>query len=127
MDWLFQYSDPSLDWGYAMTTLLIRFIGVFVVMFVMQVFLQASARAVAWIEGRGAARPPDAPPAAQPAAEEPRTGDLDATSIDPRVVAAIGLALQLESRQSRRRPPATAPPSPWAMAGRMAQLRGWPR
>ena len=55
MDWLLQYADPSIDWGYASVTLIVRFIGVVVVMFVMQVALQVSSRIIGVIDARARA------------------------------------------------------------------------
>jgi len=123
MDWLLQYSDPSIDWSYAMITLVVRFVGVFVVMLVMQVALQASAQAVRWIESRPRPGSNDAPP------EPVRSLEISAAAkrqveLDASVVAAIGLALELESRARSRPKAAGDGPSSWAMAGRMRQLSG---
>jgi hypothetical protein len=119
--WLFQYADPDLDWGYALITLLVRFIGVFVVMLSMQVALQVAARAVKVIERRreAAAAGPPAPLAVM------KSGDLPEPALDEATVAAIGIALALESG----RPPLTArrPTSPWALAGRVQQMGRLPR
>lgn len=126
MDWLFQYSDPTIDWPYAMVTLIVRFIGVFLVMAVMQVALQIAARAVGFIESRPARG------AAKPHHEAVASLDLSAMAaaeVDQSgaVAAAIGLALALEEEAalSRAAPASRAPtgPSPWAMTGRMQQLR----
>lgn len=125
MDWLLRYVDPSVEWDYALVTLMVRFIGVFVVMFVMQIALQLSSRLVMMYERRGesaaAPPPPAATAAAAPSVAVP--GVLDDTEL-----AAIGLALALEAR------PPTAPfadvgsgSSPWAVAGRMQQLHRAPR
>ena len=117
MDWLFQYADPSVDWNYAMITLVIRFIGVFLVMIVMQVALQASARAVGYIDGRGRrAEPPGSSPPANAGPGSPESGLNDAS------VAAIGLALALEARPHRSPQPAARGPSAWALAGRIQRL-----
>ena len=55
-DWLFSGVLPEVSeqWNYAMITLVVRFIGVFVVMFIMQLALQASAGAVRLAEKRQA-------------------------------------------------------------------------
>lgn len=116
MEWVLQYADPDLDWNYAVVTLAVRFIGVFVVMLVMQVALQVAARAVKVIERWEATSTAALPgPPAQPIA-----GDLPQPAVDDAIVAAIGLALAIESG----RPPAVVrrPMSPWAMAGRVQQM-----
>jgi hypothetical protein len=121
MDWLFRYADPELDWGYALITLIVRFIGVFVVMLAMQVALQVAARAVGVIERRR--RVADGArasvlPVAPVMPQEPTVDDDDAT------VAAIGLALALESGQGEGG--AQGGPSAWGIAGRMAQMNRLP-
>lgn len=123
MDWLFRFADPNIDWTYAMVTLLVRFIGVFVVMFVMQVALQISSRLVRAYEGRETARPAPAvaEPLAMPALSAPSAPD-EATLV------AVGLALALEARPAPAADLAGGPgPSPWAMAGRLRQLHRAPR
>jgi hypothetical protein len=128
MDWLFRFADPSIDWNYAMIGLLVRFIGVFFVMFVVQVALQISARAVRVIEARQMSRQAttqQAPvaPAAMPASAE------ELGALEPAVAAAIGVALALESHALRPRqaPGASGGPSAWAVAGRLAQLDRRPK
>jgi hypothetical protein len=122
MDWLFRYADPTIDWNYAMITLLVRFIGVFIVMLVMQLALQASSRILRLYERRGEST--GASPAVA-AFEEPLA---EAAGIEDAELAAIALALALEAR-----PPVAAAlesgagPSPWSVAGRMQQLQRAPR
>ena len=118
MDWLLHYADPSLDWNYAMTTLVVRFVGVFVVMLVMQVALQAAARGVRWVESREAA-PAVAPRRTTPGpATAPVAGQQ---GLDDATVAAIGLALALEAAPSP--PMSVRPASAWAMTGRIEQMQ----
>jgi hypothetical protein len=127
MDWLLTFADPTIDWNYAMVTLVVRFIGVFVVMFVMQVALQVSSYAVQRVESRGAetaaaggvAVPPPVVKAGEPAEPTPAVSD-EATA------AAIGLALALEMRAAASTA-AGAAPSSWAVAGRLTQLNRLPR
>ena len=114
MDWLFRYADPSIDWHYALITLTVRFVGVFVVMFVMQIALQVSAFAVRRLERWQAGRDGSA------AGAEPIPAAVAVPSdVDEEMVVAIGLALALESRLAPSRPAGT---SAWAVAGRLAQL-----
>lgn len=54
MDWLLQYTDPSIDWGYAMSTLVVRFLGVFVVLGIVQAAIQVASRVIGAIEGQAA-------------------------------------------------------------------------
>jgi hypothetical protein len=111
MDWLVRYADPTLDWSYALVTLVVRFAGVFVVMLVMQAALQVAAAAVARIERRRRRAAPPPPAAARPRAD---------AGLDDDVVAAIGLALALEGGGA---PTAPSPRvSPWVIAGRMESL-----
>lgn len=121
MDWLFRYADPSIDWGYAMVTLLVRFIGVFIVMFVMQMALQAASFVVGRIERRG--EEPDAVPATVTAGTT-STAPAEA-GVGDATLAAIGLALALESRAGATGPPGGT--SQWGIAGRVQQLNRVPR
>jgi len=145
MDWLLTYADPNLDWNYALSTLMVRFIGVFVVMFVMQIAMQASARAVRWWENREAPAPPAQVPATPPAtsrpagaagaagAQEPIDDATVAAAVlalsasDDAMVAAVAVALALEARPATRVEVVAAGPSPWAAAGRLQQLHRLPR
>jgi hypothetical protein len=127
MDWLFTFADPTLDWNYAMVTLLVRFIGVFFVMAVMQVALQVSSRIVQRIEAP--AKQPVAVSAAPSAgAEAAAAPKVPADALDDATVAAIGLALALESRPAATAAePASGASSAWATAGRIHQLNRNPR
>ena len=122
-DWLLAGVLPEVadQWQYATVTLVVRFIGVFVVMGVMQLALQASAAAVRAFEKRpaGPAHSNPAPVATIPTEVVASTSKESA--LDDATVAAIGLALALESRQ-----PSAASPiggsSTWSSAWRMRQL-----
>lgn len=129
MDWLLTFADPTIDWNYAMVTLVVRFIGVFIVMLVMQVALQISSVAVRRIEARqaAAAEVAAAPQPAAPAvvkAGEP--AEPTPSLVDDATAAAIGLALALEAQASASSG-TEAGPSSWAVAGRLAQLNRLPR
>ena len=123
MDWLFTFADPTIDWDYAMITLVVRFIGVFFVMAAMQVALQVSSMVIRRIEAPAevaaaatvVTAPSDTPPAAA-AVEE---------GVDELTAAAIGLALALESRPAAGASDATT--TAWASAGRIQQLNRLPR
>jgi hypothetical protein len=121
-DWLFSGLLPEVSeqWDYAMITLVVRFIGVFVVMAVMQVALQASARVVRALEKRQAKPAPAASVPAATAPVELTANTMEESALDDATVAVIGLALPLESRQ-----PATTPStgglSTWVAATRMRQ------
>jgi len=126
MDWLFTYADPTIDWNYAMITLVVRFIGVFVVMGVMQVALQISSVAVRRYEARSEPMPAEAP---APQVESPAAPIAADSGLDDATAAAIGTALEIEFRSA----PAVAPGqageggSAWASAGRWQQLNRAPR
>jgi len=122
MEWLLHYAKPDLDWDYAMATLVIRFIGVFVVMLVMQVALQLSTRVIKAVERRHAV-------ATHPTEEPLVSLDVSATAeheaeLDGAVLAAIAVAVELDGRPSRAAPVSggTAGSSPWVMAGRLHML-----
>jgi hypothetical protein len=52
-----------IDWSYAISTLIIRFVGIFVVLGVLQVVMQISGRIFAHIDAKkGRPQPDDAPP-----------------------------------------------------------------
>lgn len=130
MDWLFTYTDPSIDWNYASVTLVVRFIGVFIVMALVQVALQAASHVIHRIESRPAA--PSGSPVAAPVMSSlnlpARSGHED--EFDGAAVAAIGLALSVEaaqrsaaSRRAQAAPASTGGTSAWGMAGRLRGLR----
>lgn len=123
-DWLFTFTDPTIDWNYAMVTLVVRFIGVFVVMAFMQVALQISSRIVRQIEGRreAAAAPHLAVPAGEPASTH-----AVVEAVDVLTAAAIGTALALETGAATVGATTEAAGSTWALAGRMRQLQRAPR
>lgn len=134
MDWLFAYADPTIDWDYAMITLVVRFIGVFVVMAAVQVAMQSASRAIQAVESRTARNKAAKAAAAAPAPM--MSLDISAiaegeAALDGRTVAAIGLALSLEAEQkaaaARRRSaaahPAGAKASAWGLSARLRGLR----
>lgn len=123
MDWLLRYADPSIDWNYAMVTLVVRFIGVFIVMAVVQVALQAASVVVRRIEAPDGREEAPALVSLELSAMAAHEAELDGPA-----VAAIALALSLEEQQqaaARRSssPAAAGKPSAWAMAGRLRGLR----
>lgn len=75
----------AIDWGYAISTLVIRFIGVFVVLGILQVFMQVTGRIFVYLDRRAQRRlkPPSSP------AEAPT----------PEEAAAIAMALYLHDRR----------------------------
>ena len=127
-DWLFTYTDPAIDWDYAMITLVVRFIGVFLVMGVMQVALQVSSRVVRRIESRAEAAPAVAAAMVAATAAEPASTHEVADGLDALTAAAIGLALSLDQRSGSGATIApVASASAWAAAGRLHQLNRLPR
>jgi hypothetical protein len=42
----------AVDWGYAISTLLIRFVGIFVVLGILQVVMQITGRIFAYLDGK---------------------------------------------------------------------------
>ena len=119
LEWLLQNTHPSVDWNHALITLLIRFIGVFVVLACIQVALQVGSRVVHLIERRKQTR--EAPPKPVTVAQATKPAGA---SVDTAVVAAIGLALDLEyDEMVKVSSDGTSDVSPWAIAGRMNQVR----
>ena len=131
MDWLLTYADPTIDWEYAMVTLVVRFIGVFVVMALVQVGMQTASRVIMTMEAR-AARPKKA----DVRSTTPAMSSLDVSAmadaesgLDGHAVAAIGLALALEAERRAGASPmvvavrGAGAPSAWAMSGRMRGMR----
>lgn len=123
-EWVFSGVLPEVSerWDYAMITLIVRFVGVFVVMAAMQVALQASARGVRALEKRQAkASRDDSVPVAAPAPVEVAAHETIESALNDATVAAIGLALALESRRPAAGPAAGGPPV-WSTGWRMRQL-----
>jgi hypothetical protein len=124
-DWVFSGMLPEVaeQWDYAMITLIVRFVGVFVVMAAMQVALQASAYGVRAVEKRQAkaalANSIPAPAAPAPVEVEART--TTESGLNDATVVAIGLGLALESRRPAAGPAAAGPPI-WSTGWRMRQL-----
>jgi hypothetical protein len=73
----------QLDWGYALSTLIIRFVGIFVVLGMLQVVMQISGRIFAHLETRKQDQRPGSPRSKEPTPEE---------------IAAIALSLYLDDR-----------------------------
>jgi len=111
-------TQPDLDWGYALRTLLLRFVAVIVVLWLIQITIQLSSRLLRRLEGRAGGRPDASLPSRIPVPTP--TGGLP---ISPRVAAAIALAIALEQRSGGLRIADDRQESPWASAGRSAQLR----
>ncbi len=118
----------NLDWGLIMSTLVIRFVGVFLVLFVVMIGMMILGKVVSTMVARQEARESDEqanePPALAPAlapAEEP-----ELKIAEEEVVAAIGAALAVVMEQGGRigamAAPAGAETGPWASLGRTAQM-----
>ncbi len=71
----------QIDWGYALSTLVIRFIGIFVVLGMLQIVMQISGRVFARLDARKGSK------------ESPGSKGLT-----PEEVAAIALTLYLDER-----------------------------
>jgi Na+-transporting methylmalonyl-CoA/oxaloacetate decarboxylase gamma subunit len=116
----------NLDWGYVMSTLIIRFVGVFVVLAILMVGMIALGKIVSWLVAKQEAkkaRHREKEAQAARLAEAPER-DVD----EEEVVAAIGaaLALIMESEQSAMASSAqvSTTAGSWAMAGRVAVMNG---
>jgi hypothetical protein len=51
----------TIDWGYAISTLLIRFVGIFVVLGILQVIMQISGRIFSHLDAKKDRLKPDTP------------------------------------------------------------------
>lgn len=71
----------AVDWGYAISTLIIRFVGIFVVLGILQVIMQISGRIFARLDAKEAVKPPPPP-----------------DSFTQEQAAAVGMALYLSER-----------------------------
>ena len=119
MDWLLQNTDPSIDWNYALITLMIRFIGVFFILLFIQIALQIASRSVRVFEGRKERK------TIGEGEGEVLSQQVDETSqaIDTATIAAIGMALALESRNTQGTSANAQRSAAWSIAGRMNQVR----
>ncbi len=104
-------------WGYALGTLLIRFFGVFIVLGVLLLGMLISGKIFQILEAR----------ALRPSAEPLLTAALEAAqpasapAVTPEAVAAIALAIHLNSAPVHAQAPTHAHPKPtsaWALFGR---------
>jgi len=103
------------DWVFAITTLLIRFFGIFIVLAILQICMQISGYIFSRLtpkEGPSLEGPP------------PSGGSVEDREEEQEIAAAIGVALSLyraEMDQPLKLP--TVSPSEWAISGRVAQLQ----
>ncbi|NVL90933.1 MAG: hypothetical protein HWN69_08085 [Desulfobacterales bacterium] len=51
----------AVDWGYAISTLIIRFVGIFVVLGILQIIMQITGRIFARLDAKKAGRPLGSP------------------------------------------------------------------
>ena len=75
----------TVDWNYAISTLLIRFVGIFIVLGILQLVMQITGRIFARLDARQEERPPE--PSA--VSSEGLTGEE---------AAAVGMALYLREK-----------------------------
>ncbi len=111
-------AQPDLDWGFAVRTLLLRFIAVIVVLWLIQITIQLSSRLLQRLEGSAGRQSDAVLPARTPVVAAP-----DGLPVPPRVAAAIALALALERKSGGLRIAQDRHESSWASAGRSARLR----
>jgi len=112
------------DWIFAITTLLIRFFGIFVVLGILQIGMQISG----YIFRRLAERDETQLTSDSPMVDTAESSSQEEESLQPETAAAIGVALSLY--QSEVESPIALPteksptsPSEWTIMGRMAQLQ----
>jgi hypothetical protein len=73
----------TIDWGYAISTLIIRFVGIFVVLGMLQIVMQITGRIFAHLEAKK-----------QDKTSEP----TPSKELTPQEIAAIALSLYLDER-----------------------------
>jgi len=78
------HSISTVDWNYAFSTLIIRFVGIFVVLGLLQVVMQFTGRIFAYLDTRAVRQP------AQPQAPS--------ESLTPEETAVVAVALDLYDR-----------------------------
>lgn len=115
--WLTQGTLPEIDWNYALVTLAVRFIMVFLVLWMIQGAMQLLAYSVRDKAGNGDSA--DSPAASS--GDSPTVADTGMP--DDLTVAAIGVALELESHPEAFRIPLERRSSTWAVAGRVTAKR----
>ena len=105
--------EVMAHWDEAMISLMFRFIAVFLVLFMIQLAMQLSGRLIRLTDRTDGAAESDKPDAAV----------LDPHGPDGATLAAIGLALELDSQPEAVRIPDDRGASAWVIAGRSRQLR----
>lgn len=116
LEWLTQWAQPDLNWNYALITLVFRFFAVFVVLFMIQFGMYASSKLI----NRRSDDEDDTGGAEDVTTREP-TGHT--AGPDDLTVAAIGIALELESHPEASRVADDRSTSTWAVAGRVTSQR----
>jgi hypothetical protein len=112
------------DWSFAITTLLIRFFGIFVVLAILQIVMVISGFIFKRLAEKSAKKAPEELSDSAPSGPLPLGEEVD----EKELVAAIGTALSLhesEAETTVRFPMGKASPahsSDWTIMGRMAQL-----
>ena len=114
----------SLDWGYILGTLVIRFVGVFMVLFILMIGMMILGKVVSTLVARQEARnaeDDEKDPHAIKFAEEP-----EREAGEEEIVATIGAAIAMSMESDR---PSLAPAAfggvsagSWSLAGRAAQM-----
>ena len=127
--------ETAFSWSYALSTLFIRFFGIFLVLGILQIALQVSGRVFRVMDERRALQeaPKPSPGVKEvpvpPAAEESATRE-DKEDGEQQVAAAIGVALHLYAAQREQASRGTAAANVesfatgWRVAGRLSQLYG---
>ncbi len=114
----------ELEWGYIMATLIIRFVGVFVVLAILLVAMQILGKIVSRIVADREAKTPerqeeDTPPITLADAPEQEVGEEELVAA---MGAAIAFAMESEQRAVAPLTHAGITAGSWAMAGRSAMM-----
>lgn len=109
------------DWTYIITTLVFRYLAIFVVLLALICLLQANGAIVSRLMDRPSKRKNLSAEPLHVLDVKPDAG----AEIDHGTVIAIGLALSLYLRQQSTPARLKDPPEQWKIAGRLAQLRSW--
>ncbi len=114
----------ELNWGYIMSTLVIRFVGVFIVLAILMIGMQilgaVVSRLVAGSEERAARkREQEAPAVAMEEAAETETADEEMVAA---IGAAIAVAMESETKAASILADTGVTADPWAVTGRVAMM-----
>jgi len=114
----------TVDWGYVLSTLAIRYIAIFIVLTLLIILLTINGAIVSKITARKERKEEPVTPPPKPR-QAPSAGPkvLSPDELEPETLAAIGLAIDLHQNQNRPQSADDTSGDQWRIAGRHAQWR----